>query len=1251
MPMKTLSLFTLLILSLMTVGCGQKAENQVNVTISQGLLFGGASLVDYSQGGLMLWGSSDTGQSFAHALRGSDQLNLNLPNGQWSFFAMAWQNANGIELDATEKLRCATTAAGLNGGDSQIDLTLAEATCTQNIFSNGMGTNFPTMRYQQYVCENITGYGVGKNCSRDRNIAGGWISDPVPVMSVLIRLAEHSSVANLAPGAGLSRCLSFDASLGQTSLTAPSELVFPISMNPVFKLEFEYHLDTTDCTSASSKVISPSVAQNSPRIGLNQTVAGIFNHFKQITDAQLCAEGRQNLPGFAGGVGTDLHPYMICSSEQLYNLSQNWATYAASSFRLAKSIDLLPFIKANYSQNISLPSDYLCWSEGTNWRPLGWNYDEDCNKTTPIEFSGSFDGNNHSIINLRAEHEEETHIGFFSHWAPANTDQFIRDIKFIQPSLEGGQYIGTLVGQKMPSVSTFIQNIHVVDGSLEARSSGAGTISYIGGVLGAGDWLGLVNVSTKNTDIVHAKDYAGGVFGSIMDALAVTKVFSSSTIINSGSNGMSSYVGGIGGFLDGGSITELSLLSHEGAIIGLSDKVGGLFGATASLGSPGTLAHAYATTSITNDVKTAVELPGGVGGLIGYIGGPLNLNGTYFAGHMLSSCAGVGCPIGLVFGRRSGGAVNGEVYVYETPSRTIVNPGDSAPSPAFTKTIFNNSTTTSPSLYIPANSPNLGEPFDKPNNALPRLKAQKHPCVQEPSYIRQDLTTQLSLGHGFSATDPLKICHKEQFEQITSLPPSPTLYIELMAPINLVGTYTPVHIKSNIVLDGYKGLLYGFDQTTTALALMERRAPIAINEGEIYDLNIAGINIGAPSSLAANTISSFVHTNSGLIHNGHVLSSVLTSSNLDTNLSGFVAENTLSGFIFESSSQTRFYNTQATASGFAHFNFGTIAEVTVEPLFDVIAATSTSSNTSGIFFQNNGTIKKAELRAQISNDSNAVVQNLWGLGKMNNGVITDSLIDQSTHLSTNLSAGNFATVVENNSSNATITRVINEGTFLNTNNTTNTQTYPDAQAVKTNDGNIDGIFSTRPAGRQISYGVGSTDFNCSGNDVLIYNTMFSSLEIGIPTIGSLPYTWLETRGPNNEFSLYRVIDFTPSSANVLATLEGVPCDISQFNNTDTKIRFIQSYASNLEQAEGNATEDDFVGVIQPQLLDQSFFTTGPWAGEFLDPDNDLADLDLIVAAYMERAINGTSTITIPPWEFEEGTAPDENNRMRLLRFD
>lgn len=1231
---------------LLSFGCAKKAENQVTVTISQGLIFGGAALADFSQGGLMLWGSSSSGDSFAHALRGSDQLNLSLPNGQWSFYVMAWQNLTAAELDGSGKIRCALNTTLLNGGDSQIDLTLSEATCAQSAFSGPMGASLSTMQYRQFVCEDITNYGAIKNCSADRN-AADRISDPAPVMSVLVRLSEYSTLPNLPVGAGLSRCLPFDATIGSTESIPAGELIIPLGNNPAMRVEFEYHLDSDLCASAPSKVISHQIAAPSPRVGVAQTGPGIFSHFKQITDAQVCAEGRAQLSGFAGGNGTDLFPYIICSAQQLYHLAHQWGVYYANSFRLASSINLLPFIKANAVNNATLPSDFSCWNEGSNWRPLGWSYDGGCAATTDMVFSGNFDGNNHTIFNLRAEHDEASNVGLFSEWSPGVTDRFIRDLIFDKPSIEGSQWVGTVVGKKTGGSIATIANVHVLSGFLEADYSPVPD-SYIGGIIGEGNFLGLINVSTRNTEIYHAGNKAGGVFGSLIDATILNQVFSSSVIINRGSSSITSYVGGLGGFVDGSGIGSLSELSHEGAIVGNSNFVGGLFGGTGSLGAPGVLNQAYATTSFTNFVKTPANLNGGLGGLVGNLGTDLDFVSTYFAGHILSACAGAGCPVGMVFGQAGAFTINGDVYVYETPSRTVEAPGDTAGAGSFAKIGMNNSLT-SPSLYVPTDTPGISAgAFVKNPNSLPRLISQQHPCAITPH--NQALLGQLSAGRG-SASAPLSICYKEQFMQISSLPTSPQLHVMLMAPINLSGTYTPINIQSNIILMGHRGLLYGLDNATSPLGVGERRSPIAINEGTILDLQVAGINVGAPTSSGANTVSPFVNLNIGTIDNSHVIGAFLNSGSINVNLAGFVAENSPTGTIFESSAFSTFANTNASASGFVHMNFGSISDITSAPLFDVITASSPSSHSNGLFFQNDGSIEKAEIRGRIENLANVVVQNFWGFGNINNGDISDSHLHSSAQFSSNFNSGNFASVVNNNNSGGNITRIFNEGSFVNYDSSTSTFGPTDAKPIRTNTGNALGIFSTRPSGRMVSSNWGGGPFSCSGPNVLMTPAAFAGVGpfAAIGGIEVISQAWIETRDMNNNLSTYKISSMTNDATNVVISLDVGICPPA-FNDANAQINFIQSYATTNPEAEGDVTAGNYVGLLRPQLLDDTYFLTGPWQDQFLDPENNPADKDLIVQAFLERVTSGTSSVNLPPWEYESMTAP-KNNRLRLLRND
>jgi hypothetical protein len=84
-------------------------------------------------GGLVLMGRS-ADKNFSAGLAPSQvaSFGLELPVGQWEFFAIAWMGPNVMGGPS----KCAYASVNLQGGSATIDMTLATATCQQPNFAS-----------------------------------------------------------------------------------------------------------------------------------------------------------------------------------------------------------------------------------------------------------------------------------------------------------------------------------------------------------------------------------------------------------------------------------------------------------------------------------------------------------------------------------------------------------------------------------------------------------------------------------------------------------------------------------------------------------------------------------------------------------------------------------------------------------------------------------------------------------------------------------------------------------------------------------------------------------------------------------------------------------------------------------------------------------------------------------------------------------------------------------------------------------
>jgi subtilisin family serine protease len=207
--------------------------------------------------------------------------------------------------------------------------------------------------------------------------------------------------------------------------------------------------------------------------------------------------------GYAGGNGTISDPFLIETAEQLYNVR----FLPDSSFLQIANIDL---------------GIYLC-NENGGWSPIG---------NQLRSFTGSFDGNGFSILNLCIDRPTDSHAGLFGIAEEAE----IKDLGLLDVQVTGDDYTAAIVGQLSNSSITRCFATGTITGS-----------SFVGGITGAGLESNIDN--TYSVCEVSGNNTVGGLAG-----------FNEGTINNCYSTGFIS-----GNILTGGLIgdSENSLISNS----------------------------------------------------------------------------------------------------------------------------------------------------------------------------------------------------------------------------------------------------------------------------------------------------------------------------------------------------------------------------------------------------------------------------------------------------------------------------------------------------------------------------------------------------------------------------------------------------------------------------------------------------------------------------------------------------------------
>jgi hypothetical protein len=246
---------------------------------------------------------------------------------------------------------------------------------------------------------------------------------------------------------------------------------------------------------------------------------------------------------FSGGSGTIEDPYQIATTDQLRNVQ----SFPNSYFIQTQNIDLNTYP----------------YNTGLGWTPLG---------IILSSFSGSYDGNEHTISNLFIDRCGDQYIGLFGRIDSGT----IRNVILQNVNITGYLESGSLVGYSTKSTIDYCS----VSGTLNGYSD-------VGGVIGYCD----------STNVTHCH----------------------STVEVIGSE----RVGGLIGNNENSSIADSY---EEGNVVG-SIEYGGLVGKNYN----SSITRSYATGNLTEDISGLAVV---AGGLIGSNSGMNQINDCYASGNI-----------------------------------------------------------------------------------------------------------------------------------------------------------------------------------------------------------------------------------------------------------------------------------------------------------------------------------------------------------------------------------------------------------------------------------------------------------------------------------------------------------------------------------------------------------------------------------------------------------------------------------------
>lgn len=315
-----------------------------------------------------------------------------------------------------------------------------------------------------------------------------------------------------------------------------------------------------------------------------------------------------------GGSGTPQDPYLISTCSELQAIKNN----LSSSYKLTADIDC--------SESSTWNSDSNQWVDGIVGGTLipdsyastthtniivennGYSGFEPIGISSP--FTGSFDGDGHTISNLWIFRETTSGVGIFGNVQNAT----IKNITVASSSIVGGSNTGGVVGfGDGIQASSINLNENMVRAYLSTNGGG-----FIGNLA-----TGTLDHIKNNLGTVHG---SGNIIGGIVGYMQNGTISDSNSSANTDGGLM---IGGFVGRMDNGQITRSfasgSATSNQSEYVVM--KTGLFAGGFAGFIGSGIITNSYAT----GDVSTS---GGYAGGFAGYMGGQVTVSQSYSTGNV-----------------------------------------------------------------------------------------------------------------------------------------------------------------------------------------------------------------------------------------------------------------------------------------------------------------------------------------------------------------------------------------------------------------------------------------------------------------------------------------------------------------------------------------------------------------------------------------------------------------------------------------
>ena len=338
---------------------------------------------------------------------------------------------------------------------------------------------------------------------------------------------------------------------------------------------------------------------------------------------------------FAGGDGSPESPWQIAEPEHLDNIRHHLSDH----FELAGDIELSGTV----------------YSQGSGWMPIGaCDYGAGGNCAEP-GFTGSLDGNTHTIHGLHIDRERDD-VGLFG---ALQSGAVVTDLNLtgvnITVGVDGNNYVGVLaavaVDSEIFNVSAdgVVAGFSMAGGLIGQMTGGFGQDLYaavdVSGQYNVGGLIGVINDGAFPDETrINRVSAEGQITGRMSVGGLVGTTFSGTKITRASAQGLVSSTNGQSGGLVGAMMqSEAKFVRAEGDVESLQNIGGGLVGWM----NNSIISNCYATGAVRADNSA--------GGLVGFQEGG-SVSNCYAIGEV-GYLGEDGNAIGGLIGGRTSGSV------------------------------------------------------------------------------------------------------------------------------------------------------------------------------------------------------------------------------------------------------------------------------------------------------------------------------------------------------------------------------------------------------------------------------------------------------------------------------------------------------------------------------------------------------------------------------------------------------------------